>query len=364
MASKTAKNGKIEFLRFLFSCVIILFHFSESFLDADFRLFGDITLFFKGSFGVEFFFVVSGYLMAASAYKRSATATPLGRDTAEFMGRKLMTVLPYHFLVYGVAFIGICVESNYSLLEAVQRFFNALPNFFFISRSGLPVNDILGVEWYISDMLIAMLILYPLCRKYYSVFSKIIAPVIAITFVGYMIKTTGSISGATAWSGLVSKTLLRAIASICAGAFTFELCRNLKKLNFSKTDKIVLTVVEIVSLTIVMLYMLMGNFEIKYGGHVLIFACICVCLSFSGVTYGNKAFNNRFVYFLGSLSLPLYLWQSVARKITVNCLGDMRLLYKLIIFVALTFALTFIFLPVEKRLRKAINNKIAKLKGI
>lgn len=57
------RNGKIELLRFLFAVIIVLHHSRQ--------LLGDENcLFLGGSLGVEFFFIVSGYLMMSSIEKR------------------------------------------------------------------------------------------------------------------------------------------------------------------------------------------------------------------------------------------------------------------------------------------------------
>ena len=55
------RNGKIEFLRFLFSLIIVVHH-SRMFLG------DEISPFLGGSLAVEFFFFVSGYLMMAYIY--------------------------------------------------------------------------------------------------------------------------------------------------------------------------------------------------------------------------------------------------------------------------------------------------------
>lgn len=357
----TAKNGKIELWRFLFCIIIMMFHIGDSILGLDYRFVGDVSLFSKGYFAVEFFFVVSGFLMASSAYKARDNKKSIGKDTFSFMQRKVMAVLPYHLLVFFVTFVGVCILNEYGIVGSIKRLFESLPNLFLVSRSGLATKDILGVEWYIADMLIVMLILYPICRKYYDAFTKIVAPVSAIMIIGYLIKTTGSLSGSTAWSVIVSKTFLRAFAEISAGAFTFELCRNLQKLNFTKPDKAVLSVLEFISYVAVVGFITLGNISNEFGGHIMIFVCVAVCLSFSNITYGNKLFNNKFVYFLGSLSLPLYLCQGLARRIARSNIIDMGDWERIVLFLVITFAMTFILMPVEKLLRKAITKKMDSL---
>ena len=72
----TLRNGKIEFFRFFFSIAVLLFHL-EKYILGESKCGGDIglSLFVHGAMGVEFFFLVSGFLMAKSAQKVYANNT-------------------------------------------------------------------------------------------------------------------------------------------------------------------------------------------------------------------------------------------------------------------------------------------------
>lgn len=360
MKIKTSKNGKIELARFVFAIIIMLFHIGFDVLPSDFRIWGNITFFRLGWFAVEFFFVVSGFLMASSAFKQQEKSLCLGKDTYHFLYKKIMAILPYHIIVFAVSYVFLLIVKTKSFKSFWAVFFEAIPNFFLIQRSGLENLDVLGVEWYISEMLIAMLVLYPLCVKYYERFTRIVAPALAIFIIGYLTKTTGGLNGSTSWSVLFSKTFLRAFSEICAGIFTFEFCRNLKRLNFSKADKVFLTILECFSYFMVVFF-ICYDFPRSYGGTFFIFVCLAVCLSFSGVTYGNEHFNNKVIYYLGSLSLPLYLCQSFSRVFAKYCARFMEPHFAIMIFFACTFTYALVVTPIAKKLMIAINKKAASL---
>ena len=59
-----SKNYEIDFVKFLFAIGIFVYH--SMYLDA---VNGNPKIFAKGYLGVEFFFMVSGYFMAASISK-------------------------------------------------------------------------------------------------------------------------------------------------------------------------------------------------------------------------------------------------------------------------------------------------------
>ena len=360
MKAKTVKSGKIELARFVFAIIVMLFHIGFDVLPSDFRIWGNITFFRLGWFGVEFFFVVSGYLMASSAFKKQQNMQRIGKETYEFLYKKIMAILPYHIIVFTVNYIYLLIVKTKSFKSFWAVFIEAIPNLFLVQRSGLKNLDVLGVEWYISDMLIAMLILYPLCVKYYERFTRTVAPVLAILILGYLTKTTGGLNGSTAWSVFFSKTLLRAVAEICAGVFTFEFCRNFKKLNFSKADKVFFTVLEAFSYFMIVFF-ICYDFPRSYGGTFFIFVCLAVCLSFSGVTYGNEHFNNKVIYFLGSISLPLYLCQTIMRTFARFCARSVEPHFAIIIFLVCNFAYALLVTPIAKKLMFAINAKVTSL---
>ena len=298
--------------------------------------------------------------MASAAFKRKTQNNQLGKETFVFLQKKLMTILPFHIIIFSVKYIYILIIKTKSVKTFLSVVIEAIPNFFLIQRSGLYNLDILGVEWYISEMLIVMLILYPVCLKYYDCFSRIIAPALAVFILGYLSVTTGALNNSVAWSVIFSKTFLRAFSEICAGVFTFEVCRNIKRLHFSKMDKVFLTVIEAFSYFMIVFFILY-DFPKGYGATFLIFVCIAVCLSFSDVTYGNTWFNNKVVYYLGSLSLPLYLCQSSMRDFARFCSGFTEPFFVILIFLATTFAYALAVKPLERRCRKVINKKIDRL---
>ena len=74
-SEKRKRNGRIDLLRFVFALVIMLHH-------SRYVLGDDHAVFIGGSLAVEFFFLVSGYLMAVSA-ERANQRGPMTRPGAE-----------------------------------------------------------------------------------------------------------------------------------------------------------------------------------------------------------------------------------------------------------------------------------------
>ena len=91
------RNGKLELLRFLFSVIVMLLH-AGNIPGFENRLFK------TGAFSVEFFFLISGYLMMGSI-ERSMTypqQESIGKETFRFLRKKSSGYLSgdCNFLVY------------------------------------------------------------------------------------------------------------------------------------------------------------------------------------------------------------------------------------------------------------------------
>lgn len=83
--SKSKRNGAIDFWRFIFSLLIVFCHMT---LCPSFY-YNDVKWFKSASIGVEFFFILSGFLMAKSSIK----GLPIGKATSVFIIRKWMGIL-------------------------------------------------------------------------------------------------------------------------------------------------------------------------------------------------------------------------------------------------------------------------------
>lgn len=317
------KNGKIEFLRFFFCMCVIFFHCGRL-LKIPFRIKlggAPITFFSHGYIGVEFFFLVSGYFMASSVFKKRLTDSSydLGKETLAFMKHKIWGIFPYHIVAFAILFVLSIFIGGWNIPEVVSQFFKCIPGMLLLQKFGFNYRNLNSVEWYISAMFIAMMILYPICRRFYSMFVRVIAPFGGLYLSGMLIFRYGSMTGASRWvDGLGFSCVLRAFAIISLGASMFEITRSLKEKTFSENMKKILTLAEAAGYFLVFVYSIYGvpkYFEI----HCVLILMGCLALTFSGQTLGFGIFNQDWAYFLGKASLPLYLNQLAAINL-VKCL--------------------------------------------
>lgn len=339
------RNGKIELMRFICCMVVILFHCTSRFgIKPLFEIFGLPVTFFKNGFiSVEFFFIVSGFLMTKSIYKsvKNNIQGDLGKDTVKFVWKKYTTIFPQHI----VAFIALAIinvvdlglyKDGYKFFEFVAK---VIPNLLLIQKWGFDYKNINGLEWYISAMLLAMYIIYPLCKKFYNSFVHICAPLTAILIYGYIAKNYGTFRGAAVWTGDIYVCVLRAIAGICVGVIVFEVARVLSEKELTKKQRMSLTVLEILGYLLILGYMLTSTNN-RCEVYAVIVLGALITLIFSDKTYGNERFNNKFFYFLGNVSLPLYLCQNIGFYFADLFFEDSRMAIRVTMVVIFSFIAT------------------------
>lgn len=355
------RNGKIELLRFIFSVCILFFHICQYILgEPESGVDIHLNFFSHGAIGVEFFFLVSGYLMAQSAYKQIEVLKlpqddkSLSKNYLQFIGRKYFGIFPYHFVSFALAFITFVAPKNLGLKMIMLKAFQSIPGFLLIQRSGINVTNPNHIEWYLSCMLLAMAVLYPLCVRYYYRFTRIFAPLFAIFLLGYLQKTTASLTGVNELMGY--KPLLRAIAELALGTVAFEIVRYMQSRDWKRAHKAMFTVTEVGCLAITMLY-IVYNLSKEIEVLILFVLFILVVLAFSSLSYGADAFNNKAFYFLGSLSLPLYLSQVPAIYIVQGYFDSLSVNEQAVITASLTVLFTAIVKIGGDLLNKAFKNK-------
>ena len=325
MASSSKKrNGTLEFMRFVFCLTILFFHYGKMLLGGvslkDGVHFG---LFPHGAMGVEFFFILTGVFLAHSAEKQSLQSPrkiSIVPDTFRYLGKKYASIFPQHAVAFAVLFgVMVLIHLDMPRWSALERLDAAVPSFFLLQMTGIMGSPLNHIEWYLSAMLIAILIVYPLCRLHFKIFTRYIAPVASVGLFVWMCCEYPSLTGVTRpmYIGqdiFIYKGLIRAVAEITLGTFVYSLGKyGLAPLaeKAGKPVRVVLTVVEwMMYVAAVVITLLTLPYGWEYGALAVIF--VGVTLSYSGLTYSGELFDNEVSYFLGKITLPVYLSQLAA----------------------------------------------------
>lgn len=294
---KSSHNGIISFWKFAFCIMIIALHLGVS---------TNVNLFRAGSIGVEFFFIVSGYLLGKSALKENVSEDEIGEKTNKFILKKVARLFPY--MLFSWIFAMILYINTNPIKYAAHDVVNSIWDLFFLKNSGLIYRSFLAVSWYISAMLICMIGLYPLILKQKKKFVYVTAPLIVILVGGFIANKYQSI----AFNGDIYVSMLRALFELSLGVIIYNWSSILKNVEFTKLGRFILTCIEILGFASIFFIVNLENAHVKYDFIMILIISMCICIAFSEKTLEYKLFNNKLFYFLENLSLPMYLNQYFA----------------------------------------------------
>lgn len=306
------RNSLIELMRFIFASIILLFHAGSDagILNNSYHLGVVEFSFFKyGYLGVEFFFVISGFLMARNAFNALSNNSneSLAKETMNFLLKKVRSLYSIYFLA--------CVLVSLYFLTIGKRydfFIERIPSLLLIQRSGIVEKEYVGLAWYISSMLLCMAILYPLLRKHYYMFCSIYGPLLGLLIIGYLIHTTGYLGGVSDWNGITYKCNLRSFAELSLGAACFEASRAVGKREWTIRRKQLFSLCAILALLISIVSTCSAD-RMFNDGIVLLSMCVAVTIIFGNVGFfsrGKALYNNKLFIYLGELSMPMFLLQN------------------------------------------------------
>ncbi len=354
-------NGAIDFWKFIFCLIILVFHIGEAFGEGKYP-------FYLGKYAVEFFFVISGYLMCVSASRSEAPVDgSLGRETLGFVLHKVKAILPAYLLAFLVAWINWFNFTGQELLgeKGLKKFvlknLDMLPNFLLVYMAGYDGTVIIRITWYISAMLIAMLLLYPLLRRFKEMFLMVVAPLLVFFFCGYLANTS-DYSGIMKYEGFLTHGMIRAIIGLCLGAMTYCFSQYIKKQSFTALSRVLLSICEFAGYLTILFLMDHGKDDSAYIILIFLFFTVAVTASKQAIT--AAAFDNRFCRFLGQFSLYIYLFQSPARMIvrkTYPYATYTQALYRIIIITLSFAALGWLIIRLLSRCLGGLSQKLRPL---
>lgn len=305
-----AKNKKlynIEFLRFVFSVIIVYFHILHNNV---FKWLGgaeNATPFLNrlaeksqyAGFAVECFFILAGYFLYKTYYKNP------NLQVKKFVYDKIARLWP-------VLFFTLAIFVVFYYQPFMPNFFNIL----FLQCIGIS-KDFSGPTWYISPFFWVMVFYFVLLK---CIENKKICNIIigVITYFSYVF-LVNRFFGRETVNGFISLGLLRALGGIGVGyliAVCLESIKSMPSVKRFKPTKLqdfaisaVITVGEIGSLA--MLIQHFFDFDNAYENHfvvVIAFSILLVCMvSAKGLI--SRICNNKLFGFLGKYSYSIYVMQ-------------------------------------------------------
>lgn len=313
------RNGEIDLLRLIFSIIILIYHWNAVF---------DFGIFENGYIGVEFFFLVSGYLMAANAKKSKKSERKISSITWNYIINKVKKFFPYYCFILIFQLVLKTILTGGGIKSIVLNLVVSIPTFTltFMGSNNNYVTMYVGNTWFLSALIIATFILYPLLLKSYDSCTKIAFPIIALFGIGYLYCSYSSISDWNTWNGFCYTGIIRAISELALGASLCELSTFLRdryrRISFRK--KLLFSFVKIACYSVVIGFA-MGVGSAQEDIHAMLFCAIGIVLTFSGITLTIPS--NQVTLYFGRISLPIFIFHGFMRTVVSDYMKGSSISY-------------------------------------
>ena len=348
---KKSRNGVIDFMRFVFAVVLVVFHSHTLNIGKTY----DAAIFpmHYGSLAVEFFLITSGFLLAKSMNKTPENDILSWRNTWQFIKGKIMGFYPAFVICWAIAFIAYNIVHLTDWHGLYERFARSVFELTLIRNAGFEIKRMLPQAWYLSAMILIMFLLYPLYAKNKKRFEYYIAPLIAVFVLGYLCYVYGSLLNPSKKLDFTFKGNLRVLAEICLGVVCYNFCEMLKKLKLTGFGRTVFTVLELLGYVLSILYM---QFYTDYPNYfhfvLLLLLAISVTISFSEVGLLFPLFRHSFFNLLGKFSLYPYLLYSTVSMVLPRLFPEMDIYVMIVVYIAATLALSAVVMALHSGGRK------------
>lgn len=213
----TTKNNSIVVWRIIFTYLILIFHFDNKYcISTQF----DIAI--GWYIGVEFFFIVSGYLLYTGLDRLSKKC----RSGWDYLVYRYGKIYPYYFTAFMFSLVCFILTRSVSLVDVVKFLSNDFFELF--ALHGIGLDDgwayLNNTGWFISVMFLSGFIIYHCLVKWKEQFCNFAAPLIIIISFSYLYRNVKGIGAVVEISGFYGNmALMRGLADMCLGIMAARL---------------------------------------------------------------------------------------------------------------------------------------------
>ena len=176
-----------------------------------------------------------------------------------------------------------------------------------LEMGGLSTYQINALSWFLSVMVMSMLVLYPLLLKDRQVFMNVIAPLLIIVSFGILKQNTGPLLKGRDWYYVVYNGFIRGMGEMALGCECYRLAALLRKYRFRKFPSVMLGLMEHGGYLMVLIWSFHGhkNWDVAYSLIFILGLSISISFSMKGCFSG--LFQHPVMISCGKFSLFIYL---------------------------------------------------------
>lgn len=301
------RNNMVSFWRVVFTYVIVVYHLLNQY--------GRPTALF---IGVEFFFVVSGWLLSVDLKTKN-------RTPYEYTLHRIKRLYPEYLPAFLVSAACLIIFNRYSLKNALNWAgtigIKELLCIHYWPWNDAPLANV--ATWYISVLILAGLFLYSLCKRFPKVTREIIIPLVIVIGLTYSYREDGSLAK-DFYEGIYHHRFVRGFLEMGIGVLLSDFSDAYGK--YFK-NKLVQTAAFIgLAFTVAASFFRGGKFEYLY----LLLISFGVAVSFNT----KQLFKSKIMMFFDKISYSLFLNHIIFRTYFMPRFFDSLSIKMILIYLA------------------------------
>lgn len=285
------RNSAIELMRFFIALCVLLHHYSG--------------LTPGGYLGVDFFFVLGGFLlMRHFTMHYNPDASEAAVTAAQYTWKRYLRLLPYYLFAFLLSLsLSVCLSEGGSLAGMITVNFWELT---MLEAFGFSENLVIGPGWYCSALLIAGFCVYFLLEKNKKVYLYCIAPLSLLLIFVWMQRNIGHLNRWLQFDSFISTGTLRGFAEMGLGCICYEITTKIRGHKNHGSWRWFSTLLELICF--VYIIRMIFKDAPSERDFVCVFAMAALITSlFVGGSLWSELVQNRIAQYLGSISLGVYL---------------------------------------------------------
>lgn len=295
------KNNSIEFFRFLFMLILAIWHFEF------------INIFKHGYIVVEFYFILSGFLLYKSFLRQNFgtvnyTLKKIKRFYLEYL---IAFALIYSLNLYYMRFSFSSLSIEY-IFDNVVRI---IPELLFLQDIGIFRGGFNYPLWYLSVLVVGGALLYGMLNINRKVTINVVLPVLIILVYTYLFSFNKFSLENWDIVGCFSLPLLRGMADISIGILVCHIYIH----NISSIIKYK-ALLNLISIPCFLLFILSMFATRSYDQYVLIFVPVMILSCVISGTWVNITFSSSFWTKCGSITYEMYLLHASIMFLYTSCI--------------------------------------------
>ena len=334
--------NEISILKLIFSVIVVLYHYYYGI--------GAMGLFpfRKGYLGVEFFFIVSGFLMM-----KKIDTTDIGAK--RYTINKAKRIYPHFIIALTMMFllrlVGIISKEGFAVKNIALNFIRYILEALFLVEIRLPFNDrLLGQAWYISAMVIVGFFMFYILRRAGKQLVWLLF-LLSGVFIFMSFKQYGdfhlNFQYLNIYKGFgLYYGLIRGFCGMSMGCTAYVLAGKLKTVSGAKA--LALKIADLAVLIAILMIICIGTIpDMDYVVIALIF--VLVTLTFAKQSFFANIYDCINIRKIEEFSLAIYMYYII---VVVTQLSYLKI-HNIYLYFALTMLLSVIMIFVVRKIQES-----------